>query len=315
MYLEAMFSSPIWVLVGIILTIIGIFLTFKSKYSGKITFVNEQMIELFDAVGNSLDGLAVTYNGKSIEDNLVLLNGAFINTGKTDIAPEMVEQPITLKLPDGYKWLTGKLVDSNITASLEIKDNNIEISTGLFRCDECIRFQALAQIPVNSISTKLDFALSFSHRITNTKTIDSMKLGGTLTGGELIYTCLILISLIGGLSSKLISYTINNLHHTVMTTDLQHKNGTIERVKFNFIENSKVSISSLGSEFETVLTKNEFTKNKTSETSNILYGLDYSGIIITTFVLMFFSLMLWLMTNRIRDYFKNKHVLKIIFKK
>lgn len=121
--------------------------TIRSKYSGRITFFNEQTIELFDAIGNSLDKLAVTYNGSAVNENLVLLNGAFINSGKFDITKDMVEQPITITLPEGYKWLTGRIVDSNVKAEfIQVDDNNVSISTGLFRCGEYIRFHALAQL-------------------------------------------------------------------------------------------------------------------------------------------------------------------------
>jgi hypothetical protein len=82
-------SGTIWSIIGIFISVIfgliGIYLTIRSKYSGRVTFVNEQTIELFDAIGNSLDKLAVTYNGSAVNENLVLLNGAFINSGKFDI--------------------------------------------------------------------------------------------------------------------------------------------------------------------------------------------------------------------------------------
>lgn len=170
--------SSIGIAVSVIFGVLGIYLTLKSRYPGRITFVNEQMIELFDAVGNSLDKLAVTYDGNNINQNLVLLNGAFINSGKTDIEPGMVEKPITLKLPEGYKWLTAKLVKSATNATLNILDEkHISISTGLFRCGEYVRFHALAQVPDDdksdkSISKRLRAALKFEHRITNTKNIN-----------------------------------------------------------------------------------------------------------------------------------------------
>lgn len=105
---------------------------------------------MFDAIGNSLDKLAVTYDGAAVNENLVLLNGAFINSGKFDITPDMVEQPITIRLPDGYKWLTGRVIDSNVKAEfIQVDKNNVSISTGLFRCGEYIRFHALAQLSRN----------------------------------------------------------------------------------------------------------------------------------------------------------------------
>lgn len=140
-----------------------------------------QVIELFDAIGSTFDDLLVTYSGNPVTENLVLLNGAFINSGRTDISPSMVEQPITVSLPEGYCWLLGKVVASNAEANLEIvNDQSFEIRTGLFRCGEFVKFHALARLPdVNSDlsnSKELMKNITFSHRITNTKEVKSMEL-------------------------------------------------------------------------------------------------------------------------------------------
>jgi len=171
------FGSVLGISISVIFGVIGIYLTIKSRYPGQITLVNEQTIESFDAVGSTVDGLSVTYYGQEIKDNLVLLNGAFINTGKTDITTSMVEQPITLKLLDGYKRLSGKVVQSKVESKLvPINSNTISISTGLFRCGECVRFHALAQLPDNkngvSNARNLKKSIEFKHRITNTRSIN-----------------------------------------------------------------------------------------------------------------------------------------------
>ena len=54
------FGSVLGISISVIFGVIGIYLTIKSRYPGQITFVNEQTIELFDAVGSTVDGLSVT---------------------------------------------------------------------------------------------------------------------------------------------------------------------------------------------------------------------------------------------------------------
>jgi hypothetical protein len=252
-------SEIIWSILGVsasvIFGLIGVYLTVKSRYPGKITFVNEQTIELFDSIGNSLDSLAVSYGGEQVNENLVLLNGAFINSGKTDITKDMVEKPITLELPDGYKWLTGKVVKSNIDAELNlIDDNTISISTGLFRCGEYVRFHALAQLPENtddvSNSKKLKESIGFHHRITNTRKIDETEVQPLSASKKELkrrgvpFTILLLVmlgvfgfSLYSGLPKSMVyKYSVSN--------------DVIESVTVKIRSGDVVEVSSIDTDFE-----------------------------------------------------------------
>lgn len=167
----------------------GIILAIRNRYPGRITYVKEQTIELFDSIGKNLPELAVTYKKQQIKQNLVLINGAFLNTGKIDISPTMTEDPITLSLPEEFKWLTAKVVSTSekVNADINLKDeNNIILTPSLFRCGEYIRIQALAEVPIpensenNSKKVKmgshLEEALTFSHRIMNTRKIDQRRI-------------------------------------------------------------------------------------------------------------------------------------------
>jgi hypothetical protein len=113
----------------------------KHRYPASITFVKESSIGLFESIVRNLPELDVLYNHKPVSENLVLLKGAFLNTGTKDITEDMVETKLTIKLPDGYRWLTAKPVLSspNITPTLKIQDScfkDLEFTFRLFRCDE-----------------------------------------------------------------------------------------------------------------------------------------------------------------------------------
>jgi len=136
-----------WAVLGIgvstVFGIWGIYLAVRYRYPGKVTMVNEQLIELFDDIGNSLPGLSVTYNNNEVSKNLVLLSAAFVNTGKLDIAPKMIEKPISISLPDGFNWLTAKIIDTSkdLNASVDIDDDGCAtFSMGLFRRFEGVRW-------------------------------------------------------------------------------------------------------------------------------------------------------------------------------
>lgn len=190
MFLES-YWSILGVLISVIFGVIGIYLTLRSRYPGKIFFICEQVIELYDAVGNTLDGLRVSYDGADVDSNLVLLNGAFINVGSIDISPEMVEKQITLKLPVGYRWLTAKIDRTEVYAQVTVLDENtLSLDSGLFRCGESIKFHALAQLPDDikamSFSRNLCRDLFFEHRICNTHKISKSDLGEVMESHDFV---------------------------------------------------------------------------------------------------------------------------------
>jgi hypothetical protein len=159
----------------------GLFLVVKYR-SGHLTFVREQTIALFDSIVKNLPELAVLYRDSQITPNLVLIKGAFVNTGRKDISPQMIESPLTVFLPKGFSWLTAKVISSshNVNASIQIDSNgNLQVKSGLLRCREFIRFQALAEVPPDverAADQQLIDALRFSHRIQDTRPIRTIEL-------------------------------------------------------------------------------------------------------------------------------------------
>lgn len=181
-------AEMLWAVLGVAVSagfgIWGIYLTLRQRYPGRITLVKETVIELFDDIGKSLPGLSVTYNGEQVSNNLVLLNAALVNTGGIDIAPTMVETPISIALPKDYQWLTARITDCSryVHASIDIADDGaIKLETGLLRRREFVRFHALASVPIEerketeSPKRLLSQNLAFFHRISNTAKIEQTE--------------------------------------------------------------------------------------------------------------------------------------------
>jgi hypothetical protein len=181
---------------GVIATLIfggwSLALALRYRYPGQITFVSEQIIGLFDEIVKNLPELAVLYKGTPVTPNVILIRGAFVNTGKRDIAPAMIERPITLRLPEDCRWLSSSAVSAtpDIQATIHQTSNSIlTLSTSLLRCKEFIRFQALAEVPPvppgsmsmpkDSSETRLETALEFDHRIQDTQPIRRTEVGET----------------------------------------------------------------------------------------------------------------------------------------
>ena len=99
----------------------------------------------------------------------------------------MVEKRLAFALPSDFRWLTAKIVgtSSNVKATLTIQDSSLVFSTGLFRCNESIRFQAIAEAPIGdascakkseTIEERFDKAILITHRIADTQKVVSLDL-------------------------------------------------------------------------------------------------------------------------------------------
>ena len=150
------------------------------------SFFREDCIGLFDSIVRNLPELSVQFNGVPVKENLVLLKGLFMNDGHKDISLAMVEQRLRAVLPEGYRWLTAKVVLSSpeVKASAQItSDTNLEFDLGLFRCGEILKFEALAEVPTGDTtkdwpppSFRLERSLSFEHRIADTGNVKATSI-------------------------------------------------------------------------------------------------------------------------------------------
>jgi hypothetical protein len=154
--------------ITVVLGIWSIYLAVRHRYPGRITFIEELSIELIGSLTKNLPDLSIRYKDLPVADNLLLFKGYLLNNGRKDIAPGMVEQPLYIDLPLGFKWLAANISSAspNVKATLAIKgERRIEFTLGLFRCGEHFKLEALVEGPVGK---SLGQAIVFSHRIADT---------------------------------------------------------------------------------------------------------------------------------------------------
>src|SRR5205085_6381415 len=132
-------KSTILAIAGTVATIVlgtwSIYLALKRRYPGRITLLKETSIGLFDSIVRNLPELAILYKGEPVSQSLVLLKGIFHNTGSIDITESMVEEKLTIHLPEGFKWLTGKVVSTSadVKANLTLlSPHSLIFDLGLF---------------------------------------------------------------------------------------------------------------------------------------------------------------------------------------
>lgn len=177
--------------ISIILTIIGLLATFifgflsidlfkRKRYPGKITFVKQSSIGLFDSFVKNFNEISILFESKPIKDNLIYIKGSFINDGDIDIEGEKIEKPISIELPEKYSWVNCKITDAtnNLVCDNEIwNDNIVGVKFGLFRKGEFIQIEALieASHDVDNDDNIFDL-VKFTHRISQTQKIATTNL-------------------------------------------------------------------------------------------------------------------------------------------
>jgi hypothetical protein len=185
MVMDISVVSLIVTVIGTIFGAIGIyFFIISKKYPGQITFAKEDCIGLVDSIIRNLPNLNITYKEESISDRIVLLKGYLVNTGKIDIKRDMVNSPIMLYLPENYRWLDVKQVSSSIGLVADIhilpdNNRNIKFEFELFKREEFVQFEALAEVPENKSkkpSSLMEKAIGFTSRISDTDRIKSLDL-------------------------------------------------------------------------------------------------------------------------------------------
>jgi len=173
-------------ILGLLMTVVfgalSVYLFFTRRYPGQITLVRESTIALFDSIVKNFSNLTVLYNTLPVSEGLVLLKGAFVNTGSKDISKDMVRENLCLRLPEKFTWRSAKVVSSSpsVHAEAKLSSQDITFDIDLFRCKEFVRFEAVVEVPVGttgqsesgqSLENRLHRALQVRHRIADTQKV------------------------------------------------------------------------------------------------------------------------------------------------
>jgi hypothetical protein len=178
--------NSIFGILGIAATVmfggLSVYLFVTRRYPGQITFIREDAIALFDSIVKNFPDLKVLYQDRPVTEGLVLLKGAFVNTGSKDITPDMVAEPVKLALPDGFRWCGARIISHSPDhhGTLTLGEQEISCHTAMFRCGEHVRFEAVAEVPVQNraegdpekkMERRLVSALKLTHRIADTQEV------------------------------------------------------------------------------------------------------------------------------------------------
>lgn len=141
--------DPLWQFVGIILTLIAIFVSIlvylKQRNRKELSYEIISRTSLLSREEEIGGALQVQYNGQPVKKvQLVEIN--FENTGNTPILVNEYERPISLDFGETSKVLTAEIskkFPENLSASLSIKDKNVIIDPLLLNSKESLTLKML----------------------------------------------------------------------------------------------------------------------------------------------------------------------------
>lgn len=176
----SLFLSILGTIATVVFGFLSVDLFKRKKYPGKISFIELKSISLFNNIAKNFDEISILHNSLPIKENIIYIQGAFVNTGDIDIDEMKIEKDISIHLPEKFEWIKCKIT----RASSDLKCNSIidnpqvlHFDLGLFRRSEYFEFEALIEAQdgaknYNEIIEKF----KFDHRIANTQDIQKTEL-------------------------------------------------------------------------------------------------------------------------------------------
>lgn len=168
-------------IISIIITIASIITTIvvcvkRKKYPVSINFYVQDAVRLTNPLMDNFQNIALTYNGQKTNQSVSYVQALFCNTGDEDIrlSEDTVEQGISIKLPNGYKWLEVQIKEKtevlNVSIDIDQEDKSVvHVSGGLFRRDEIFSFDAFVEGELTRDNYRQN--IQVSHRFSNTEDI------------------------------------------------------------------------------------------------------------------------------------------------
>lgn len=208
------------IIITIIVGIIGIILSLKNKYKGKLDLIIDNNTDLYDSVVKNIEDLKILYKNKPIEENMYLLKMFLINSGEKDLSKEMIEKNPVIDFGVNSIIHNTKVISKSSDLSIEpkIENNSIIIENGLIRCREYLYFETL----VETDKKNPEDIINFNYRISDFE-VPKPKTKSNLNTNISILTSVFIGILIGVIPSLFYSNPLKidkyNLDVEVSTSD------------------------------------------------------------------------------------------------
>lgn len=154
----------------------------KSRYKGKLAFIEVIKVSIYDDFIKGFESLSVKYKKELISKNLFYAKGFLANIGNIDISSSMIDSPITLTTSSGNNWEDIKISNSPTATTVNASKNEAIIEIALLKQDEAIEIDALidsgneARVTVTAINHRIsDVHPGFEHIFYNRNNVTEVK--------------------------------------------------------------------------------------------------------------------------------------------
>lgn len=170
-------------LIGIVLGIVGIlvsvYFALRSQKNRLVVF-ESRCVALFDEYARNMPDLAIAYEGRPISESLLSVRLHVTNTSGRDITPNMVDEPIRLRLADGLTWIRAVItgLSPELKADLALEGAVVTITHQQLRSKEGVTIEALVQSGLNSnqpVGSILDY-LECTARVSDFQNLEKRHL-------------------------------------------------------------------------------------------------------------------------------------------
>lgn len=199
-------------IIGLVVTIIlgymGLKYTLKYRKKTEIIFLKNTSLSLFKTIVKNLDDIEINYQGKKINENLVLFKGTFFNNGNIDIEKSIIHKPLEIELPGNYTWVMHKLIGTSdgLEINSRLNENKLIFEWDLLKEGEFFTFDSLVEYKTEKdeidradIGQKLLKHIKINHRITDLKNVNKENsIPRPMSFGGIFFLSLILLSMIAG---------------------------------------------------------------------------------------------------------------------
>ena len=255
-------------IISIILSaIIAFFIAKWQMKKNKIVHFSINSYDIGKGLSNEFPEFQLHYGGEELADNVMVLKGGFINTGRNDINALKGDADIKLILPDECKikafTISPSTEDLIVTVNKDNEKENILIFgiSEIFKTDEFFKYTAIIETP-KEIET-LHSGLKFRHRILNTDKIKNTYIGPQRNQPvKRLYKILMISSMIMMLLLNVVLFSCHNMRYEIykktnnqevkMLIDLNSNLYVDEGFSIPFITGTKISLDEFEKEYKIV---------------------------------------------------------------
>lgn len=173
-------STFFWGVVGVVVTVLIAYLFYRlqkiQKYPSRLSFSIPTHSRVLQRVNSNFSEFSLKYKDYSIAQDLYYLEILVFNTRDSDVSAPSFSSPVSIKLPNGAKWIDAQIKNQSpdVSGSVRVRPDQescAELCFGLLRNKEFILIEGLIESNVDIIDHD-NCKLKIEHRIANLDSFD-----------------------------------------------------------------------------------------------------------------------------------------------